>query len=313
MPTSHARVRRSARRQVTIRIAACVLAAGGMFAGACTATNTQHTNTASVAGTESSIHSSSLLRAATDHEALYTLAGGLKPMSTGIWSSSFRVDEPDLTELRHARAALAPLRNQLWYADIQVFDNIHDGSRSAHAFIVHRAALSRMIERYNEFWSAWGITPCTHPAEIVAVVDRMPRPDRWRAYGYLFGYPAYAVDFFIQASLAAQDGRDVGPGKDRQFIHIPTYAADTGRFTYAVPLDHTQSAADEAIAREAARILAAYTEQRDRMGDARGMIRELERMNRRFKPSAARAAEAASKPEPEAALGGTTDAVLDAR
>ncbi len=260
------------------------------------------------------IDTSTLLRKAADHEALYTLAGGLKPMSTGIWRGRFRVDEPDLSALRRARAALAPLRNDAWYADVQVFDNIHDGSRSIHAFVVHRAALSRMIERYDDYWSPWGITPCTHPAEIVAVVDRMPRGDRWRGYGYLFGYPSYAVNFFVVAGLAAEDGRLVGPGKDREFMHVPTYGSDSGSFTYAVPLDHARSESDEALAREAARILAAYTERRGRMDNAASMIRELQRLNRRFESTAAHAAEiAAEQPTTGQSRGELNDAVLDTR
>lgn len=36
------------------------------------------------------IETFALQREATDHEALYTLAGGLKPMSTRIWRGSFK-------------------------------------------------------------------------------------------------------------------------------------------------------------------------------------------------------------------------------
>ena len=235
------------------------------------------------------IESSVLLLEAADSEALYTLAGGLKPMSSGFWRGSFTVDEPDLAELRATRAALAPLRNDVWYADVQVFDNMFEGRRSVHAYVVHRASLASMIERYAAFWNRWGVTPGTHPSEVVAVVDRMPRADRWRGYGYLFGYPAEAVDFFVEAGLAADadEQREVGPGKDRRFVHIPTYGAETGRFTYAVALDHVETSADEALASEAQRILEAYTERRDRMRDLRSTLRELRRLNDRFGGSAA--------------------------
>ena len=251
-----------------------------------------------------------LLREAADHEALYTMVAGLKPMSTGIWRGSFTVDDPDLGDLRHVRAALAPLRNDIWYADVQVFDNIHDGERSVHAFVVHRAAMIHMIEQHEEFWSPWGITLCTHPSEVVAVVDRMPKADRWRGYGYLFGYPADAVDFFVEAGLASEDGGEVGPGKDRQFIQIPTYAEETGRFTYAVPLDHVSTAADEAIASEANRILGAYTERKARMRDTRSMIVELRRLNQRFE---SRAISVAEIRDTQHAREGVMDAVLDTR
>lgn len=55
-----------------------------------------------------------------------------------------------------------------------------------------------MIERYEVLWSPWGITPCTHPVEVVAAMDRMPKADRWCGYSYPFGYPADAVGSFIE-------------------------------------------------------------------------------------------------------------------
>ncbi|MEM9800959.1 MAG: hypothetical protein AAGA20_11585 [Planctomycetota bacterium] len=242
-------------------------------------------------GTGAATDSFALLREASDHEGLYTLAGGLKPMSTGIWSGSFEVDDPDLAELRDVRAALAPLRNGTWYADVQVFDSVHEGKRSAQAYVVHRRALATMIERFEAFWSPWGIAATTHPSEIVAVVDRMPKADRWRGYGYLFGFPAESVDFFVEAGLAAEAGGEIGPGKDRQFIQVRTYAKESGRFTYATPLDHVRTPADEALANEASRILDAYAKRRARMRDVESALAELGRLNRDFESTAIEAAE----------------------
>ena len=223
-----------------------------------------------------------LVRDAADQESLYTLAGGLKPMSSGIWQGTIDVENPDLTELRDVRRALGHLRNDVWYADVQVFDKADDGERWVQAFVVHREALARMIERLAPFWSPWGITPCTHPAEIVAIVDRMPKADRWRGYGHLFGYPDDAVDFFIEAGLAMDDGHEVGPGKDREFIQIPTHVADSGRFTYAVPLEHVPTPADRALAAGAELILAAYEERRPGMTDVEDTVEVLLRLNDRF-------------------------------
>jgi len=259
---------------------------------------------------DATIDAFDLLRAAADHEALYTLAGGLKPMSTGIWRGSFVVDDPELGELRAVRAALATLRNDIWYADVQVFNNIHDGERSFHAFVVHRGALARMIERFEPFWSPWGITPCTHPSEVIAVVDRMPKADRWRGYGYLFGYPVDAVDFFVEAALAAEDGREVGPDKDRQFIQIPTYAEHTGRFTYAAPLDHVRTDADEAIARLAASILLSYSTHRGGLRDTEDIVAEMRRFNTVFEDEAIAVAKVR---DTRHTRGGVEDAVLDTR
>ena len=223
-----------------------------------------------------------LIRDAADQEALYTLAGGLKPMSSGIWQGSFELEDPDLDELRDVRRALGLLRNNVWYADVQVYDNADDGTRWAEAFVIHREALARMIERLEPFWSPWGITPCTHPAEVVTIVDRMPRADRWRGYGHLFGYPDDAVDFFVEAGLARDDGREVGPGKDREFMQIPTQVADSGRFTYAVPLGHIPTPVDRALAERAGLILAAYEVRRPRMNGAEEVVKALRQLNDQF-------------------------------
>lgn len=298
-------VPQTARRHgwLTASIVICTCLTIAVILGGCAAT-------VSLPTVEAAPDTFGLLREAADHEALYTLVGGLKPMSSGFWSGSFTVDDPDVADLRSVRAALAPLRNDVWYADVQVFDNIHDGERSVHAFVVHRAAMARMIERFEVFWNPWGITPCTHPSEVVAVVDRMPRADRWRGYGYLFGYPADAVDFFVEAGLAAEDGGAVGPGKDRRFIQIPTHAAEVGHFTYAVPRDHVRTAADEAIASEAKRILAAYIERKGRMRDARSMIAQLRQLNQRFERGAIAAAEVR---DTRHARRGVMETVLDTR
>ncbi len=223
-----------------------------------------------------------LLQEAADHEALYTLAGGLKPMSSGFWYTSFVVDDPDLRELHKVQEMLEVLQNEAWYADVQIFDKIHDGERNAHAFVVHRNSLARMIDRHESFWSSWDITPETHPTDIVDIVDRMPRADRWRGYGYLYGYPDDAVDFFVEAGVAAEDGREMGPGKDRQFMQIPTYAAETGRFTYAVPLEHVPTPVDLALAEGAGLILEAYREHRPQMKDVDDIVEMLLQFNEQF-------------------------------
>ncbi len=226
-----------------------------------------------------------LVQQAADYEGLYTLAGGLKPMSSGFWYCSFEVDDPDLTELEKVREMLDVLRNDVWYADIQIFAKVHDGERNAHAFVVHRQSLAAMIDRHEQFWSSWDITPETHPTELVEIVDRLPRADRWRGYGYLYGYPDDAVDFFVETGIAADEDTEMGPGKDRQFTQIPTYAADSGRFTYAVPLDHEPTEADRDLAKQARLILDAYIERRSHMIDVDVAIEELLELNSEFEES----------------------------
>ena len=265
------------RRIRSVRLAALTLSIIALVLGGCATTGPRTSGAC-----EPPIDQLTLLREAADTEALYTLAGGLKPMSSGFWRCTFEADDPDQVELERVREMLRVLCNDVWYADIQIFEKIHDGERNAHAFVVHQNALAGMIDRHESFWSEWNITPETHPTELVEIVDRMPRADRWRGYGYLYGYPDEAVDFFVEAGVAADDGREMGPGKDRQFMQIPTYAAETGHFTYAVPLEHVPTPTDQALAEGAARILDAYEERRPRMLDAGSTVEVLLELNMDF-------------------------------
>ena len=267
-------------RSLVVGVIALTLAA--FASGGCATARPGTTETSRSVDAAAPVEPLELLQEAADHEALYTLAGGLKPMSSGFWRGGIDVDDPDLREIERVERILGILRNDVWYADVQVFDKAREGRRSAHAYVVHRESLAQMIERLESFWSVHGITPATHPAEIVAIVDRLPREDRWRGYGHLFGYPDDAVDFFVEAGVAADDGREIGPGKDREFVQIPTHASDTGRFTYAVPLDHVPTATDRRLAEHAGLILAAYRERRPLMTDPQITAEELLELNSRF-------------------------------
>ncbi len=222
-----------------------------------------------------------LLVNALDREALYTLVGGLKPLSTGFWHGELDIAAPDTSEVRRVRRALAPLRSETYYADVQTFASAHGGRRRLEAYIVHRAALAAMLQREAAFWSPLGITPCTHPAEIVAIAERLPRAERWRAYGLLFGYPNYAINFFVEANLRAEaDKSEVGPGKDREFYHVPTASAADGQFTWAVPLAHVERPEDRAIRERAAAIMAAYRAKATRIKASTRPLLLVEELNR---------------------------------
>ena len=65
-------------------------------------------------------------------------------------------------------------------------------------------------------------------------------------------------------------------------MQIPTYAAESGHFTYAIPLDHVPTPADRALAEDAGRILEEYERQRPRMRDAEDAVRVLRELNDQF-------------------------------
>jgi hypothetical protein len=199
------------------------------------------------------------LLAALDGEALYTLASGLKPVSEGFWQTWIEVDAPELEAVARVRRALAAWRTESLWADVHVFHQVHDGKRAALAYVVDRTALAALIAREARFFAGYGLMPDTHPSEVIAVVERMPPLDRHRGQGLLFGYPQHAIDFFVAAEAAKPaDGKPL----PRRFVAIPTFAAATGRFVYAVAAGAPDRAEDAALAAAAAPILARWRELR---------------------------------------------------
>lgn len=186
---------------------------------------------------------------ALDGEALYTVAGGLKPVSEGFWRTRIDVGRPDLREVTEIRRALAPWRNDRLWADVHVFHQQHDGRRYAVAWVTHRGALESLLARRADFFAPYGLAPDTAPGEVVAVVERMPPQDRHRGMGLLFGYPEHAIDFFVAADAAKARG-ETAPA--RRFVQIPTHESETGRFVYAVPAGVADAPEDRAIAEQAA-------------------------------------------------------------
>lgn len=205
--------------------------------------------------------------AALDGEALFTIAGGLKPMSGGFWQTWIDVAAPDLREVRRVRRELGEWRDDELWADVHVFDQVHEGRRAALAYVVDRAALAEILVEHRGFFEPYGLCPDTHPAEVVAVIERMPKLDRHRGQGLLFGYPQHAIDFFVHAERERDAGRE--PPK-RRFVQIPTFGAAEGRFVYAVPEAHVSTEADRRLAASAGRVLARYRELRGGTGAGAG-------------------------------------------
>lgn len=206
------------------------------------------------------------LLAALDRETLYTIAGGLKPISTGTRTFTFKAEAPALDEVDQARRIAAALSCGGLTAVVHLFSAGTGPERYAELVFVHQPSLDRRLSEKRAFFAPLGLTPGTPPLQVLGVVEHLPRPDRFRGLGYLFGFPDHAVDFFVQASVP--DKADVGPGKDRDFYSVPVFRAGTNYFVWAVPLGHRESPADRAIANGAAPILEAYRTRRARfVGD----------------------------------------------
>jgi len=208
--------------------------------------------------------SEEILLKALDNEALFTLVGGLKPMSTVGTTFRFPVDTPDAEPVAERRRLLSVWRcGDLIFADARVFRAVNDGRRSASSELFDRRALDALLVRQAAFFAPLGLTRGTHPMEVLTAIEWSDRGPRWRGQGYLYGYPDYAVDFFVESGEAEARG---GPFVARDPVRVPTYAAgvDRSNFVWTVPKGHEENDADRAIKTRAAQILAAYSARRER-------------------------------------------------
>lgn len=210
-------------------------------------------------------HAETLLLRALDGEALYTIAGGLKPMSSGFVSLSVKVDAPDLAEAEQARQALAAFTcGGEIMAGLHHFAAVHQGARALEAVVFHRPALEQLITRLQPYFAPFALSPSSDPMEVVMTVEYAPALIRLRGYGHLFGYPDHAVDFFVQASeaqRAEEEKTGTGALVPRDFLSLPTFRGER-RFVYAVPKGHVLNAADEALKAKAEAIYADYAARR---------------------------------------------------
>lgn len=191
-----------------------------------------------------------------DSEALYTVTGGLKPVSEGFWRGRFPAAQQTSDEVEAVRQTLAalPLGPDL-EAGVYVFAAARDGQRSASAFVAHKPSLAALVLRRKDAFAPLGIAPDTPPRQVMERIDLGEPSARWRAYGLVFGYPEYAVEFFVAAGEKQAETKQFVA---REFLHLPTFVSDEGRFVYAVPKGHTERDEDRALKATTAEIFTRY-------------------------------------------------------
>jgi len=226
----------------------------------------------------------SLLAHALDHEALYTLADTLKPMSSirllrlGFAKDSNYVDGWSTVVTNDSLLRLAESYHRVcsalskgdWLFLTIPFERTEKKIRNMEVYVIRRSVFARTMQRHASFFGQWGFTPSTAPATVVSVVEYERKLDRYRGYGYLFGYPDHAVDFFVEAARR-QDMDSSHHLVARDFHAIPVFAAERGYFTYAVPKGHRTNLQDSVIRTKAMRTLDVYRRMRTKYQKNRGM------------------------------------------
>jgi hypothetical protein len=208
-----------------------------------------------------------------DREGLYTLGGGLKPISSDVRDLQLRiapsVDTARLADLDRLRVVAQALHCGELGMFVQVFTATYTGRdsstvRSASMVVYHRQSVRAAIVRHAAFFATLGVTPNTDPREVVGAVENAPQADRWRGYGYLFGYPDDAVDFFVRAGVEGAQTKQLVP---RDFRRVETFTKYPERqggppvnssFVYAVPKGADESEGDRRLREAAAPLYARY-------------------------------------------------------
>ncbi len=237
----------------------------------------------------------SLLTLALDNEALYTIVEPIKPIST-VLNFSLTIARADsipngvreatnpnsdvlkkLTQLQH-------VVNRLQFGDVQFllipFKRAEKGKRYFEVVAVNTKALQKVIARDQSFWAQWGFMPNANPAVILTANEFEERLDRYRGYGYLFGYPEHAITFFVEAARQEDSTKQF---VKRDFFQIPVFSSETGHFTYAIPKGYTPTEIDSALYRRATATLQRYKTTRPKFISRDGRLRATELLQEMLK------------------------------
>lgn len=227
-----------------------------------------------------------------EHEAIYTLIDTLKPISSLGYSLSYPIakkaemndgdkhvvditkdsSKTALDELRKWNNVLAALSNERFTFLLIPFKQTRQGKRNLQILVCRRDLLKELILDKAEFFAQWGFTENTHPATLLTTIEYEDRNDRFRAYGYLFGYPEYAVDFFVQASISEEV---TGDFVKRDFFHMPVAVGTSGYFTYAIPKGSQPTAIDSSIYNRASATLKKYRSAKESYLNADGQLNAI--------------------------------------
>lgn len=206
--------------------------------------------------------SEKLLLDALDSEAIYTIVASVKPVSEGFWSTRFRIQPPNTTDLDRVQAALSVwVCGEVFQADTIVFENLIEGERHASAWICNRPALTSLVASQHEYFGRLGVSPQENPEVVLLSIERSQlREERWRGFGLVFGYPEYSIDFFIRAG---KHQAETGEFIQRDFRSFPTQAGKTGRFVYAVPKLTEETESEKSLRSQCESLIQHYTKLRE--------------------------------------------------
>ncbi len=193
---------------------------------------------------------------------------------SGVVEFRVPIETLDLSEIERTRQALrAWTCGDAYYADVRHFREPHGNRLYAEGAIWNRSALERLLEKRKALFSRYGLTRSAHPLEVVLSVEYDGTVARYQGYGYLYGYPEYAVEYFAEAEIARERTE---ARVERDFFSVPTFARPSGAYAWAVPKGHVENDADREILSKAKAVLLEYRRRRERyIGEGKPGVVEL--------------------------------------
>ena len=205
----------------------------------------------------------SLIHLVLQQEGLFTFYSGLKPISTvnhfsydiDSLSGEYLDEEKVKINLSTLSNSLNLLQNDSIGYTVLPFKTIHGSKKSFEILIYHKTAVRKLISAKSDFFLKRGILPTDNIEKVLAIYEFEDKHDRYRAYGYLFGYPDHAVDFFVNAAKSQENGGDFVA---RDFYQIPVASGKDGRFVYAVPKGYGTQEVDDKLKAAAGNLLSKF-------------------------------------------------------
>jgi len=259
-----------------------------IFLSACSSTKQLKLNDKRSAYSQLSVNdkqlADTLLKYAMENEGLFTLSGRIKPMSS-VYDLRFLLAQKDSTLKGKATVADVNSKdyqrvmqyqrvvNALQFGDVcfvfHPFKITYDGYRNASINVYRQSLVDSLVKANASFYGQFGFVPGTPAPMLIAVTEYEKNYDRFRSYGNLFGYPAHAVDFFVQAAIHNDEKKEF---VKRDFFNMPVFSRENGRFVYAIPKDSKPGTLDLAIKERAATVLVNYKLLREKFTDQQGKV-----------------------------------------
>ncbi len=212
----------------------------------------------------------SILQKGLEREALYTLISDIKPISSlsmytypiantdsAAYISGKAFNEAENQKYLDQIKTIQDGLNQLNIPDLKFFvlpyKSNTKNEKNIQLYVARQSAVDRMLKEHRHFFGQFGWVEGVDPQILVTANEYGFKYDRLRGFGYLFGYPNHAVDFYTEAEYTNETKKEF---VKRKFFQIPTFERESGYFVYAYPADYTPKAeTDSALYHKSVEVL----------------------------------------------------------